>query len=379
MVAENIPLEIVSAPENYVGSVSDKVSFTVEATGNGLTYEWFYSANGGETWSKSYATGYMTNTLEVVLYGYRDGYMYKCVVSDVLGNKAETAASMVVGSSAVVITAQPQNIENAILGQLYHFTVEATGENLTYRWELSTDGGETWQESWNDGYEAATLNVRMNANRDGNLYRCVVTSGLKVIVTSEPAILDLQDPSVEIVSHPTNAFLLAGEMTNIHVEATGMDLTYQWHRSDDGGITWERTWLPGCETATLCFDVTAARAVMFKCKVTDGSGTAVWSNPMKLTLVSAELAILSQPTDVTCAIGETAVFTVVAQGDGLKYQWYVSYDQGANWEKTYLGGSETNELSFEVNEGRATRVFKCVITDVAGNTVETNTVKINLQ
>ena len=276
----------------------------------------------------------------------------------------------------VVITTQPENSYSTV-GTTATFTVAAEGDRVTYQWQYSTNDGETWSNVSNG--TSATLSVSAQASVDGNLYRCVVTSGLKVIVTSEPAILDLQDPSVEIVSHPTNAFLLAGEMTNIHVEATGMDLTYQWHRSDDGGITWERTWLPGCETATLCFDVTAARAVMFKCKVTDGSGTAVWSNPMKLTLVSAELAILSQPTDVTCAIGETAVFTVVAQGDGLKYQWYVSYDQGANWDKTYLGGSETNELSFEVNKDRATRVFKCVITDVAGNTVETNTVKINLQ
>ena len=38
-------LAITTQPVNYIGSIGDPVSFTVEATGEGLTYQWKYSSN----------------------------------------------------------------------------------------------------------------------------------------------------------------------------------------------------------------------------------------------------------------------------------------------------------------------------------------------
>jgi hypothetical protein len=60
----------------------------------------------------------------------------------------------------------------------------------------------------------------------------------------------------------------------------------------------------------------------------------------------------------------------------VKYQWYVSADNGATWSKTYLGGSTTDTLSFTVNTARAAKVYKCVITDASGNTVTSEVVAI---
>ena len=372
-------LVIVTQPVNYVGAVNDDVTFTVEATGNGLTYEWFFSTDGGETWEKSYSPGYASNTLCPILRTYRDGNMYKCVVTDVLGSSVESdAVSMTVQTGDIVIITQPQPVINAISGQLYGFSVVAEGDNLTYRWELSTDDGDTWQESWNQGYNTANLSVRMNPNRDGNLYRCCITSGLKVVAYTDVVMLDMQDPSVEILGQSENVFVTANKTATFTVEAEGMDLTYLWYRSNDKGATWNQTYLSGYNTNTLSFVANANRAAMYMCKITDGSGTVAWSEPVKLQILSAELKILTQPVGTTCANGETATFTVEAQGDGLKYQWYGSTD-GETWTATYLGGYNTETLSFTVNVTRAMKIYKCVITDVAGNTVETDSVSVAIK
>jgi hypothetical protein len=111
--------------------------------------------------------------------------------------------------------------------------------------------------------------------------------------------------------------------------------------------------------------------------VTDGSGKEIWTNPVKLRILSAELKILTQPENVTCANGATATFRVEAQGDNLKYQWYASSD-GVTWSKTYLDGSTTDTLSFSVTAARAAKVYKCVITDIGGNTVETGAVSVTI-
>ena len=378
LTAAPMDLVILTQPVDHIGAVNDNVNFIVEAQGNGLTYQWYFSTDFGETWEKSYSPGYATNALAPILRAYRDGNMYKCLVTDIFGNTvASDPVSMEIESADIIILEHPQSVVNGIQGQLYQFSVKAEGVNLTYRWEFSDDNGETWQESWNQGYNTDTLNVRLYPNRDGNLYRCIVTSGQREIWITAEAVLDMQDASAEVLSQSGSVIALPGETVAFEVEAAGMDLVYEWYRSNDKGATWIKTYLSGYNTDTLSFAANTSRAAMYMCKVTDGSGNAVWSQPVKLQVLSAQLKILTQPTDVTCAEGETAVFTVNAQGDTLKYLWYASTD-GETWTLTYLTGYNTNELSFAVNATRAAKMYKCIITDVAGNTVETNAVKVTI-
>jgi len=351
----------------------------VEATGNGLTYQWYYSDNGGTSWVKSGTPGFATNNLQPILRTYRDGFVYYCQITDIFGNTVNSnVVSMTVKASEIVITKKPVDVNGAKLGELYYFESEATGDNLEFRWEFSKDGGETWELSWNQGYNTPTLGVRMNANRDGYLYRCKIVSGLKTVVYTEPVSLNLQAPSAQIVTQPTNVATIVNKTIQFQVKATGTDLTYKWYRSNDKGATWIETFLSGYNTDTLSFVATNARAAMYMCKITDGSGNAIWSSPVKLQILSAELKILTQPESITCASGATAIFTVKAQGDSLKYQWYASSDGGESWTASYLTGYNTAEFSFAVNATRAAKLYKCVITDAGGNTVETNYVSVTI-
>ena len=378
LMGAKIPLQIIRQPQDQLGIVGDELPMTVRALGNGLTYEWFFSTDGGETWAKSYTPGYAADTLKPILRAYRDGYLYRCVVSDVFGNSLTTeAASIHVYATDVTIVTQPASVENGIVDQLYQFHVEANGENLSYRWYFSTDGGETWAESWNQGYNTDTLSVRMYAYRSGYLYRCIVTSGVSESVISEAACLNLQAPSVEILGVSGSVYVLAGESISFHVDAVGNDLSYLWYRSNDNGETWTQTWLTGYNTDTLNFVANASRAALYRCKVTDGSGKTLWSSNMRLRTLSAKLEILAQPESVVCASGETAAFTVTAQGDSLKYQWYASAD-GVSWTMTYLTGYNTDTLSFAVNASRAAKIYRCVVTDAAGNTVTSDIVSVTI-
>ena len=173
-------------------------------------------------------------------------------------------------------------------------------------------------------------------------------------------------------------FVTANKTATFTVEAEGMDLTYLWYRSNDKGTTWNQTYLSGYNTNTLSFVGNTSRAAMYMCKITDGSGKVIWSSPVKLQILSAELKILTQPVSTTCASGATVSFTVEAQGDTLKYQWESSSDGGATWTPSYLGGYNTDTFSFTVNTARAAKQYRCVVTDVAGNTVTTNAVSVTI-
>ena len=88
--------------------------------------------------------------------------------------------------TAPIITKQPESqtvAENATA----KFTVEATGGNLSYQWQQSTDNGHNWTDINgvnSDTYTTEAATTDMN----GRQYRCIVSNNAGS-VTSEPATL----------------------------------------------------------------------------------------------------------------------------------------------------------------------------------------------
>lgn len=84
---------------------------------------------------------------------------------------------------------------------------------------------------------------------------------------------------------------------------------------------------------------------------------------------NAVLKILEQPTDQSGAAGETAVFTVKAQGVGLTYQWYYRTGSASDWYQSTFAGYDTDTQPVEIQSWRNGHQYRCVITDAYGNTV----------
>lgn len=79
-----LPIVIIKQPADVTVAVGATATFKVAATGDGIKYQWQYSANSGTTWGNSINT---TDTLNVsnckIEYS---GYMYRCIISDAGGN-----------------------------------------------------------------------------------------------------------------------------------------------------------------------------------------------------------------------------------------------------------------------------------------------------
>ena len=69
---------------------------------------------------------------------------------------------------------------------------------------------------------------------------------------------------------------------------------------------------------------------------------------------------------------------MAARGENLKYRWYCSTDGGETWTETWLTGYNTDTLSFIVNALRASKIYKCVVTDRYGSVVETASVSVTI-
>ena len=75
-----------SHPANKTASVGETAKFTVSATGASLKYQWYYSNDGGKTWTKSQATGSRQATLNIAVKKGYNGLLYRCVITDAGGN-----------------------------------------------------------------------------------------------------------------------------------------------------------------------------------------------------------------------------------------------------------------------------------------------------
>lgn len=80
-------LKITQQPVDVTVSENGEAVFTVKAEGTELSYQWqFQPASSTTEWSSTSATGATTSRLTIVASAYRNGYKYRCVITDGHGN-----------------------------------------------------------------------------------------------------------------------------------------------------------------------------------------------------------------------------------------------------------------------------------------------------
>lgn len=186
-------LAIIAQPLAATATAEDTVYFRVGATGRSLNYQWAYSTDSGTTWRELLISNWptaATPTLEVSATAARNGFLYRCVITDANGDTITSdAAELIYAPPTLAIIAQPLDT-TAVSGNTVYFRVGATGSGLSYQWQYSTDSGTTWRELLISNWPSAatpTLEFEATTSRSGNLYRCVITDANSNTVTSDAA------------------------------------------------------------------------------------------------------------------------------------------------------------------------------------------------
>ena len=132
-----------------------------------------------------------TETISVPVTNSRDGQKYRCVVT---GENGGSVISRVVYLTVGIaegmpeITGQPEDFTGTA-GETAQFTVQASGTGLTYKWQYCNAGSNVWRGSSMKGNGSSSLSVPVTAARDGQKYRCVITSENGRTVITEEAVL----------------------------------------------------------------------------------------------------------------------------------------------------------------------------------------------
>ena len=369
-----VPLTIVTQPTDYTGRLGSTATFTVEATGTGLQYQWQVFANGNWT-NCSNSDGAATSTLSLEATADRNGTKYRCIISDSRLQSLESDVVTLTVIRPIEISAQPKDC-SCQLGSTATFSVSATGSNISYQWQVYSNGN--WINcSANDGANTSTLTLTATTARNGLKYHCVITDAYQSSLVSNEATLTVISP-ITISSQPTDYTGPVDEKAHFTVTANGKDLSYQWQYNKDG--KW--TNLSGSTAVTNDYSIKIKDSLdgrKYRCVITDADSNIITTDTVILHVdrPDVELEIKTQPKNYSGIIGDKAKFKVVAVGNGLTYQW--QYYKNGDWVNLSGNSALTSEYSITIKEALDGRKYRCVITDANEVTVTSNSAKLSIE
>lgn len=242
---------------------------------------------------------------------------------------------------SISITTQPNN-SSICNGGNTSFTIAASGAS-TYQWQVSTDGGSTWNNIANGGVYSNVTTTTMNitgatTGMNSYQYRCVATNGCSA--NSNGATLTVSSASVGGTASASSNSVCSGN--TVVLTLAGYTGSIQWQSSPAGCGSWSNIagatttpYTTAAITATTCF-----RAV-----VTNGACSSANSSSTTVSIVTCYL----QP-----AAGGVATYTTCAGN---------FYDDGGQ------GGSSTNNAANNYSHSNNNSVLT-FYPSVAGNVVQ---------
>ena len=270
-------------------------TFSVGASGTGLTYQWRKDG--------SPISGATSSTLNLTAIASTDAGDYDVVVTGSCGSVTSSKAKLTVNVNTL-ITTQPTD-QSVCTGTAATFAVVATGTNLVYQW--TKDG------AFIGGATASTYTIPAVSASDAAQYRVIVTGDCG---TRSSSIVRLWvNAETTITTQPTSQTVCPGTSATFSVGASGNGtLSYQWKKGTDN--------ISGATSATYTINnVTAADVADYSVVVTGACGSAT-SAVAALTINSSPaVSIATQPVSQTKCVGGSVTFSVAASGSGLTYQW----------------------------------------------------------
>jgi hypothetical protein len=331
MLVVNAITSVTNSPSDVTSCPGGTVNFSVNATGTGLSYQWYAGTNLLANETNSTLT--LTNVSEA------NAGAYSVVVSGECGSPITNSAVLTVNTSLTVST--PPADQTVCPGGTAIFSVSASGTGLTYQWYKG-----------NNPLAAQTNSTLTLTNVDSSYagpYSVMMASACGNPVTKSAALT--VNTNVLVVTPPANSTNCPGATAIFSVNAIGTGVAYQWYQGAN--------LMPGeiANTLTLT-NVSAANAGMYSVVVTGTCGGSITNSAV--LVVNADTMVTIPPMNSTNCPGTTANFSVTATGTDLTYLWF-------RGPAVFLG---TNSSISIANVGAANAgVYTVVVTGACGKSI----------
>ncbi|HEX3029645.1 MAG TPA: immunoglobulin domain-containing protein, partial [Clostridia bacterium] len=219
-----LPPQITEQPASQSVEEGHSVTFSVTASGTGLSYQW--KKDGVNINGATSAALTITNVQK------SDEGSYTVLVSNSAGSVETTGAALTVTKATPVaekpvIATSPQS-QSVEAGHSITFSVTATGEGLSYQWKK--DGVNI------NGATSAALTITNIQKSDEGSYTVLVsnsagsveTTGATLTVTIVTPVED--GPTITV--QPSSQSITEGQSVTFSVTAVGTNIGYQWKKNE---------------------------------------------------------------------------------------------------------------------------------------------------
>jgi uncharacterized protein (TIGR02145 family)/uncharacterized repeat protein (TIGR02543 family) len=324
-----MPPQVTVQPSGCTATEGQSATFSVNAEGAGvLGYQW---QKDGVDISGATSAVYKIPTVDFS----GNGDSYRCIISSAAGTVTSSSAVLTVKCNPPVIVEHPKSAiitegENAV------FRVSATGKLLQYQWQKNDTNIQNATDS------VFTTPAQTLAD-NGTFYQCIVTNPGETLISNNAKLTVNPAP----IKHSLTTIAI-GKGT---IAPSGKTIY------NDGSV----------------ITVTATPATYYSFDSWGGDITGT-NNPLSITITSdinitanfilLKPVIKTQPANQTMVEGQTAKFTVVAEGNELTYQWQKNESNiaGANFS------SYTSPVLSMSNNGED---YRCEVRNSAGSITST--------
>ena len=360
--SSDVPPTIISQPRTISSCPYYTTTFSVEATGTNLTYQWQRSVDNGVSWLTIPGATSSSYVHETILS--EQGYKYRCLVNNGCGGAISNEAEQIVYTDLTILS-HPQSETVCTTGGSVSLIINATsGSTLSYQWEKSTNGGTTWTSI--AGANAAIYSFEASSSDDGNRYRCIVSSSVCQEISNETLVIL---STLVITSQPQLPPLVCPSTFSISIVTEGEGLSYLWQRKINSGV-WT-THIPNNGTpdiVTGTFGANPGSTISYRCIVSNDC-ISVTSDVVSTQVVnSIPITITTHPQDIVNICENStysATFLVVSSGVS-SYQWEMSLDGGDTWTSITGATSQTYSVvpSVALNQSK----YRCILINSCGST-----------
>ena len=365
-------LSIVKHPENVETVSGHQVTFSVTATGEGLSYQWYYKKADASDWSLWHI--YTEPTIHPSSNDTWDGMQVYCKVTDETGawvsSHPATVTLIAASESDLKFLSHPENV-NVNEGDAATFSVTVQGNGLTYRWYYAEKGGTGWI-LW-EGQNTSTASGKAEKSWNGRQVYCVVTDENGESISSNLASITVTDPLI-ITSQPVNQTFEVGHSVTVSLRAEGSGLTYQWYFKKKGQTSFS-PWNGRTHATETCTPNATWDGIQLYCVVKDSTGKTLQSETITVSALQS-LKITSQPTGKTIKLGDSLKVSLKAEGIGLTYQWYFKKTTQTSFSP-WKGHTNATETCTPNATWNGIQLY-CIVKDSAGNSVQSNTITVKV-
>lgn len=323
----NTPVNITTQPPSTIAvCAGDSATFTVAATGTGITYQWRKGST--DLINGLNISGADSSTLTIYNISTTDtAYNYNVVVSGTCTNDTSNNVLLVV-NTAPIITMQPLP-EQVCAGDSAIFTVAATGTGLTYQWRK---GNVNLSNTGNiSGADSSSLVIFPTSATDTAYnYNVIVSGTCAPNATSVNAFLIVKP--IPVATANSNSPVCAGDSLSLTAQ-TVLGATYAW--TGPNGYS-------SMSQDSLILVSSLSDAGTYSLIVTaNGCSSMPSTVSVIVNTCIADLNIVKTASSMTPFIGSTIIFTIVANNAGPYNATQVGVNEMIQSGYTYVSSSAT--------------------------------------